>query len=279
MHAWTVSELGDFLKTKRAAIAPESVGLPAVGNPRRVRGLRREEVALLAAMSVDHYTRMEQGRVTTASDSVLSGIATALRLSDDERTYLWMLAKPRTRGPVLPEPDGIDPGTRDLLDAMVHIPALVIDGRADVLAWNDLASALFLDFSAIPRRERNLVRMMFLDPQVRRLFPGWEDVAAGAVARLRMDVGALPGDRRLAEVVTELLTLDADFRRWWGGYGVRETSTCRKVFDHPVVGRMELDWQAMRLTAAMDRTLITYTAPAGSPAADALRMLASWAAG
>ena len=278
-----MSELGEFLKSKRAAIAPESVGLPAVGNPRRVRGLRREEVAQLAMMSVDHYTRLEQGRVTTASDSVLNGIATALRLTDAERTYLGILAQPPVRSRSAgPDGDGrreAGPLLRDLLDAMKDVPVMVIDPRGDIVAWNTLAVALYLDFAEMPARERNMIRMLFLEPRVRGMHRNWDEVASVSVARMRMSVGLMPGDRRMAEVVSELLDRDPDFRRWWGGHEVRATDTFRKSFDHPVVGRMLLDWQALSVAADPDLTMIVFTAPPDSPTADALRLLASWSAG
>ena len=276
-----VSELGDFLKSKRAAIAPESVGLPAVGNPRRVAGLRREEVAQLAAMSVDHYTRLEQGRVTTASDSVLNGIATALRLTDAERSYLHILAqppvRPRSAAPV--GADAVSPLLRDLLAAMKDTPVLVIDPRGDIVAWNDLAVALYFDFAELAPAERNMIRILFLDPRVRNMHRNWDEVAAASVARMRMSVGLMPGDRRMAELVSELLERDADFRRWWGGHEVLATDKFQKSFDHPVVGWLLLDWQALSVAADPDLTMIVFTAPPGSPTADSLRMLASWAAG
>ncbi|MFL6114588.1 MAG: helix-turn-helix transcriptional regulator [Catenulispora sp.] len=278
-----MSELGDFLKAKRAAIAPESVGLPAVGNPRRVSGLRREEVAQLAAMSVDHYTRLEQGRVTTASDSVLSAIAAALRLTDAERTYLHILAQPPTRSRPEGNRDGdgqkVGPLVRQLLNAMRDVPALVVDPPGDILAWNALAEALYFDFAEVPPAERNMIRMLFLEPRVRGMHRNWEEVASASVARMRMKVGTIPGDRRMAELVGELLERDPDFRRYWGGHRVLATDSFRKSFDHPVVGHLELDWQALVLGAEPDLTMIAFTAPAGSATADSLRVLGSWAAG
>ena len=274
-----VSELGEFLKSKRAALAPESVGLPPVGNPRRVSGLRREEVAQLAAMSVDHYTRLEQGRVTTASDSVLNGIAAALRLTGAERTYLGILAQPPARSRAVGGGVAVGPLVRHLIDAMRDVPVLVMDPRGDIVAWNALAVALYLDFAELPPAERNLTRMLFLEPRVRGLHRNWEEVASVTVARLRMSVGAIPGDRRMAELVSELLARDPDFKRWWGGHEVLATDTFRKNFDHPVVGLMTLDWQALSVAAEPDLTVIAFTAPTGSASADSLRMLASWAAG
>ncbi|MEV5884879.1 helix-turn-helix transcriptional regulator [Streptomyces sp. NPDC052020] len=271
-----VSELGDFLKAKRAAISPGEVGLPPVGNPRRVSGLRREEVAQLAAISVDHYTRLEQGRVTTASDNLLAGLARALKLTEDEHRYLRLLIAPRpSRG--VPSAAVAAP-VQDLLDAMVRTPAVVLGRRTDILAWNAAATALFLDFADLRPEHRNLVRLVFLHPRIRALYPEWEQVAADAVARLRMDAVHVPDDPRLSKLVGELSVRDDDFRRWWGGHAVRAASGGRKRFRHPVVGELDLDWQAMRLATTTDQTLVAYTAPAGTLAHDALRVLTAQAA-
>ncbi|WP_229859042.1 helix-turn-helix domain-containing protein [Streptomyces poonensis] len=273
-----MSELGDFLKAKRAQITPEQVGLPPVGNPRRVTGLRREEVAQLAAVSVDHYTRLEQGRVATASDNVLVGLARALLLTDDELTYMRLLvrSRPSRRGPRTPAK--VASPVQDLLDALTHTPALVLGRRFDILAWNAAATALFRDFAGLRPEHRNLVRLVFLDPRVRGLYEDWESVAAETVARLRMDAAHSPDDPRLTKLVGELSVRDADFRRWWSGHGVRIPSAGRKHLRHPVVGGLELDWQTMQLGTASDQILVTYTAPAGTPTHDALAFLTSWSA-
>jgi transcriptional regulator with XRE-family HTH domain len=273
-----VSELGEFLKARRAAITPEEVGLPPIGNPRRVKGLRREEVSHLAAVSVDHYTRLEQGRVNAASDNVLAGIARALRLTDDEHTYLRMLAQTRPERGTPSTAVKVAAPVQDLLDALGHTPAFVLGRRTDILAWNTAATALFLDFAALRPEHRNLVRLVFLEPEVRALYADWEQVAAEAVARLRMDAVHTSGDARLAKLVGELSVQDNDFRRWWGGHGVRAASAGRKRFHHSVVGTLDLDWQAMQLGAAPDQTVVTYTAPIGSPSHDALRILTCWTA-
>ncbi|WP_297617115.1 helix-turn-helix domain-containing protein [Nocardia sp.] len=271
-----MSELGDFLKAKRATVSPKDVGLPAVGNPRRVKGLRREEVALLAAVSVDHYTRLEQGRVSAASDNLLAGIARALRLTDEEHEYLRMLvqARPTRRGRSEPE---VSNAMRDLLDAL-PTPALVLGPRTDILAWNAAAAALFVDFAEIPAHQRALVRLVFLEPRMRTLFKNWEQVAAEAVDRLRMTAARTPGDPRLMQLVGELSVHDLDFRRWWAGHGVRTMAGGRKLLRHPVVGDLALDWQVLQVLSSPGQTLVTYTAPAGSPSHEALRILGSWAA-
>ncbi|KAB7846384.1 helix-turn-helix domain-containing protein [Streptomyces mobaraensis] len=271
-----VSELGDFLKVKRAQIAPERVGLPAVGNPRRVPGLRREEVAQLAAVSVDHYTRLEQGRVAAASDTVLTALARALLLTEDEHAYLRLLARsrPARRGPATSV--RVASPVQDLLDALTRTPAFVLGRRSDILAWNVAATALFCDFAALRPEHRNPVRLVFLEPRVRGLYADWAAVAAEAVARLRMDAAHTPEDPRLAKLVGELSVRDADFRRWWGGHGVRIPTAGRKRLNHPLAGSLELDGQALRIGASPDQTLVTYTAPVGSPTHDALAFLTSW---
>ncbi|WP_328290696.1 helix-turn-helix domain-containing protein [Nocardia aurantiaca] len=269
-----MSELGEFLKAKRAAVSPEAVGLPAVGNPRRVPGLRREEVALLASVSVDHYTRLEQGRVSAASENLLAGIARALRLTAAEHEYLRMLVQTRPRRGRYDEPE-VGAPLRDLLAALTA-PALVLGPRTDVLAWNAGAAALFLDFAEIPVAQRALVRMVFLEPRIRGLFVNWHQVAAEAVDRLRMAAARAPGDPRLTRLVGELSVHDADFRRWWGGHGVRTLAGGRKHLRHPVVGELELDWQVLQVLTAQDQTMLAYTAPEGSPSHEALRILSSW---
>ncbi|MEC3956529.1 helix-turn-helix transcriptional regulator [Nocardia sp. CDC153] len=271
-----MSELGEFLKAKRAAVSPEEVGLPAVGNPRRVPGLRREEVAMLAAVSVDHYTRLEQGRVSAASENLLAGIARALRLTQEEHEYLRMLVQVRPRSGRSEEPE-VGAPVRDLLAAMTA-PALVLGPRTDILAWNAGAAALFFDFAEVPVAQRALVRMVFLEPRIRGLFVHWEQVAAEAVDRLRMAAARTPGDPRLAQLVGELSVHDKDFRRWWAGHGVRTLAGGRKRLRHRVVGELELDWQVLQVLTAKDQTLVTYTAPAGSLSHEALRILCSWQA-
>ncbi|WP_203716398.1 helix-turn-helix domain-containing protein [Asanoa siamensis] len=271
-----MSELGHFLKAKRAAIRPEDVGLPAIGNPRRVVGLRREEVAYLAAVSADHYTRLEQGRVTTASNNILDGLARALKLTDDEHAYLRLLTQPDSRRRPASRSAQVAAPVQDLLDALGPTPALLLGRRTDLLAWNTAATALFLDFAVLPRQHRNLVRLVFLEPRVRDLYADWKRVAAEAVARLRMDAVHTPNDPQLAQLVGELCLQDDDFRRWWAGHDVRITSAGRKRLHHPLIGTVDLDWQALRLCATADQTLVTYTAPTGSASHDALSILSCW---
>lgn len=274
-----MSELGAFLKAKRAALTPEEVGLFGGDRLRRVPGLRREEVALLADVGVDHYTRLEQGRTTGVSEAVLAAIGRALRLTDNEQDYLVALAKPparaRAQATGLPK---ISAATRVLLDGLTGAPALVLGRRMDVLAWNPMAAVLFLDFSRLPADQRNLVRLVFLDRRVRDLYAQWEDVAADAVARLRMAAATHPHDKRLTALIGELSIHDDDFRRWWSSHAVKATDQGRKTFVHPVAGPLELDWQALQINASRDQILVVYTAPSGSAADQALQFLQGWTA-
>lgn len=229
---------------------------------------------MLASVSVDHYTRLEQGRVVAASENLLAGIARALRLTREEHEYLRMLVQPRPRCGRGGEPE-VGATVRDLLAALTA-PALVLGPCTEVLAWNAGAAALFMDFAEIPVAHRALVRMVFLEPRIRGLFVNWEQVAAEAVDRLRMAAARTPGDPRLMQLVGELSVHDADFRRWWAGHGVRTLAGGRKHVRHPVVGELELDWQVLQVLTAKDQTLVTYTAPEGSPSHEALRILCSW---
>jgi transcriptional regulator with XRE-family HTH domain len=270
-----MTALGDFLRARRAALTPAEAGLPAVGRPRRVPGLRREEVAQLAGVSVDHYTRLEQGRVTTASESLLGAVARALRMTDAERDYLVALAGRAPRREVATP--AVAAPVRELLAAMT-VPGLVLGPRTDVLAWNPQAAALFTDFAAVPPGRRYLAWLVFRDEAVRSRFADWPAVARDVVARLRMAAARLPADRRLAALVGELSVRDDDFRRWWGELAVRAMDGGRKRMRHPVVGDLDIDWQALAVAGNPDQTLVAYTAPAGSASADALRLLASWGA-
>jgi transcriptional regulator with XRE-family HTH domain len=257
-------KLSEFLKAKRAAISPEDVGLVSVGRFRRVPGLRREEVAQLAGVSVDYYTRLEQGRMRHASDGVLAGIGRALMLDMTEREYLHSLVKPPGGEAEPAEERSVSPETQLLLDSMDHVPALVLGRCMDVLAWNALGAALFVDFGRVEPERRNLARMVFLDPRVRSLYKDWEEVASSFVARLRMDALRYAGSPHLDALVRELSGRDADFRRWWNLHDVQGMTSGRKRLDHPVVGELILDWQALQIASAPEQTIVVHMAPRGS---------------
>jgi transcriptional regulator with XRE-family HTH domain len=268
--------LGEFLKSRRSRLDPEDVGVATFGR-RRVPGLRREEVARLAGVSVDYYVRLEQGRAAHPSEIVLESIARALRLDDVERAHLHGLAKPALPRRRPPGRERVRPGLRRLLDRLEGVPAFVLGRRMDVLAWNRLGAALLADFDGLPPRERNMPRLLFLDPGSRGYYPEWEQVARETVGVLRRLAGRYPDDTALAELVGELSMKSEPFRRWWAAGDVREKTHGRKLIHHPLVGELELEYETLALPDAPDQLLVTYTAHAGSPSQTSLDLLASWA--
>jgi transcriptional regulator with XRE-family HTH domain len=276
-----MTELGAYLRACRARLTAEQVGMPSSGH-RRVPGLRREELAALAGVSVDYIVRLEQGRVKSASAEVLTALASALNLRPDEEEYLLRCAvdagssASRARSAV-PRRRRVAPATQLLLDSMTGVPALVLGRRMDILAWNSLGAALITDFGKLARERRNHIRLAFLDPDVRGRYAQWEKVAKECVAYLRMDAGRYPDDPELARLVGELSMKDPDFRRWWSDYHVRAQRYGRKEFIHPTAGELSLDFQVLDVRGAADQTLIAYTAEPHSRSAQALTFLAGWA--
>ncbi|MEU4097436.1 helix-turn-helix domain-containing protein [Streptomyces sp. NPDC026673] len=268
-------ELGDFLKARRADLSPRTVGLPENGGHRRVPGLRREEVAALAAISTDYYTRLEQGRMQ-ASAPVLNTLARVLHLDDDQRTYMFRLAGRLSDRPARRAAQKAQPRLRRLLDDLVTVPGIILGRRMDILAWNPLAAALVTDFSRIPDAYRNYIRLVFTDPDMRELYAGWRDVAHTCVAQLRMEAARDPDNPRLTALVGELSVRDADFRRWWAAHHVAVRGVGTKTLRHPVVGELTLDWDTLASTTDTDQQLVVWSAEPGSPSHEALRILASW---
>jgi len=271
-----LNELGEFLKARRADLAPRAVGLPEDGSLRRVPGLRRDEVARLAAISVDYYTRLEQGRVQ-ASAYVLAALARALRLDDDQRAYLYELAgkspaRPRRRAKQRVRPQ------LQRTDQLTETPAIVLGRLMDILAWNPLAAALITDFSQIPEAQRNYVRLVFTDPAIRNLYADWETVARMCVALLRMEAAQTPEDPRLAALVGELSVHDPDFREWWAARHVASQRFGTKTLRHPIAGDITLDWDSFSCATDPEQQLIVWTAEPDTPSHQALHFLASWAA-
>ena len=262
-------ELGAFLRARRSDVDPETAGLEPTSK-RRVRGLRREEVAQLAMISTDYYTRLEQGRLASASEEVLDALATALRLSEDERSYLYKLANKTDHGHRPRDAEGIRPQTLQLLENLHDSPALVFGRYLDVLAWNRLATAVFKDFATVPRQERNFLRMLFLDVDVRSRFVDWEPVARSAVAFLR---AAAPSEPRLAHLIGELSLADPDFRTWWAERHVNYTTFGTRTYTHPLTGPYTLDRQLL-LFPEDNHLLMVLTAP-GPGSLEALRRLGS----
>jgi transcriptional regulator with XRE-family HTH domain len=282
----TRKDLREFLATRRARITPQRAGLPTYGGHRRVPGLRREEVALLAGVSVEYYTRLERGNANGVSDSVLEALVRVLELDDAERAHLYdltrgMTAAARTRR--RPARPGVRPGVQQLLGAMADVPAFVQNGRLDVPAANPLARALYADLfdDAGPDRGAggvpNHARYVFLDARATDFYPDWNRVAADIVSQLRAEVGRSPGDRELTALIGELTTRSEQFSTLWATHNVRWHTTGTKRFHHRVVGDLSLAYEGLALAADPGQTLITFTAEPGSPSQQALTFLASWA--
>ena len=270
----------EFLITRRARVTPTDAGLPAQGTRRRVKGLRREEVALLAGVSPEYYVRLERGQATGPSAGVVDAVAEVLRLDDDERAHLDRLlaaltpaARKRSRRAAK---DLVTPGIRVLLDSMDHLPAVVFNGRLDILAVNTLGHALLAPMYDLPGRP-NSARFLFLDePRARDLFPEWDRIAADTVAMLRIEAGRHPDDPDLTELIGQLATRSAVFRTRWAINDVRVHRAGTKTFRHPLIGEVTLPYENLRVDAASDQILNVYTPQPGTPEADAIRLLASW---
>lgn len=273
------AELKEFLRTRRARLRVDDVEIGGTSRVRRVPGLRREEVAQLAGVSVDYYSRLEQGRHLNVSDEVLDAVARALRLDEVERSYLFQIARTNTRrARRRPAPvQRVRPGIRRVLETLDDVtPAFVFGRRMDVLAANRLARALIGDFEALPPRERNLLRFTFLDESARELYTDWEEVARDNVAILRLDAGRHPDDPLLTELVGELAVKSEEFRRWWADHNVRERTHGIKRYHHPLVGDLTVNYESVAVLGDPDQTLCIYTAEPGSPSETALRLLANW---
>jgi len=277
----TAINMGQFLRTRRSLLHPEDVALPDFGGQRRVAGLRREEIAQLAGVSVDYYTRMEQGRVPNPSGAVLDALARALQLDADATRHLHRLARPQPSARHAPRcptrPQRVRPMLQRLLDDLVDMPAMVMGRRMDILAWNTAAAALFGDYAALDPAERNIARITFLDETSRELYADWTSCARENVAYLHLDAGRHPEDPQLASLIGELSMKSEDFRHWWAEHPVQDKTSGTKRFHHPVVGDLELAYETLRATDDPDQALITYAAEPGSPSHDALRMLLAWA--
>lgn len=270
-------QLGAFLMARRSELRPSDVGVGDGGRLRRVPGLRREEVAQLAAISTDYYTRLEQGRMS-ASAPVLASLARVLRLDDDQRTYLYELAGTRmalrSHGVASSTADRLSRRLLDHLDA----PAMVTTRAMDILAWNDLAAALILDFGQVAEGDRNWLRLVFTDARLRRLFPDWHDMARDTVAYIRMESARSPDDLHLATLVDELASRDPRFRGWWDGHQVAARRNGTRSFDHPTVGPFTLEWATFTPDSDPDQQITVFTAEPGSPDAEALDRLRDAAA-
>ncbi|MFF8842622.1 helix-turn-helix transcriptional regulator [Streptomyces sp. NPDC015127] len=272
------SELSEFLRSRRARLKPEDVGLPDFGRHRRVPGLRREELAQLAGVSVAYYTRLEQGNGQNVSTEVLDSIARALRLTDAEQAHLTHLAKPKAKKKraAAGRPQKVRPQLQQLVDAMETVPALFLGRRLDILAWNRMARALLGDFAAMAPEERNMARLVFLDPNARALYVDWECKATEVVSVLRLCAGCYPDDPQLSALVGELSVKSEDFRSLWAAHTVQEKGHGSKRLHHPLVGELTLAYETLRLPDDHDLSLITYHAEPGSRSEESLRLLSGW---
>jgi transcriptional regulator with XRE-family HTH domain len=275
------NEIREFLTSRRARITPQEAGLPVFGGTRRVPGLRREEAAMLAGVSVDYYTKMERGNLRGVSEGVLEALARGLQLDEAEHAHLFDLARavgpmprPRRRAPK----QRVRPSVQRILDAMTDAPAIVQDGRLNVLAANRLGFALYSEMDLAPGRPANHGRFVFLDPRAKSFFLDWDRAADDTVALLRTEAGRDPHDRNLSDLVGELSTRSEDFRVRWAAHNVRSHQTGAKRFHHPVVGDLSLTFEMLELTADPGLNLLAYSAEPDSTSQDALKLLGSWAA-
>lgn len=277
-------EVREFLTTRRARITPDQVGLPATGR-RRVPGLRRSEVAALAGLSVEYYARLERGQLAGASAGVLEALCGALRLDDTERAHLLDLARAADGIPTSGRPRrrassraANRPSLRWALEAVTDGVAFVRDPQQNLLATNALGRAFYSPVIGDGGRVPNLARFQFLDPAARDFYPDWELFARMCVGVMRTEAGRDPHDRGLQDLVGELSTRSETFRRLWADHDVRTHGSGTKRFDHPVVGEVTLAFEELAVTAEPGLVLLVYTAEPGSPSAERLRLLASWAA-
>ncbi|WP_420116093.1 helix-turn-helix transcriptional regulator [Micromonospora sp.] len=276
-------ELADFLRRARSQQDPQRAGLPTDARVRRVPGLRREEVALLAGVSTDYYARLEQGRRIVPSPAVIDALARALNLDPAGRSHLENLIgvgstespRGRTRG-VVSGVQRIRPGVQQLLDSLDTVPVLVLGRGSHVLAANRLARALFADFERMPARERNYARWILLDPAARELFVDWDQQARAAVESLRLEFGARPNDRTQTELIDELRTQSHEFDQWWNEHRVYQRTYGTKRLRHPVVGDLSIDYETLTLPGDKETTVFLYSTEPNSPSQRALNLLASW---
>ena len=274
-------EIREFLTTRRAKLTPDRAGLPTYGRHRRVAGVRREEVALLAGISVEYYTRLERGNARGVSDDVLDAVGRALQLDEAERAHLLDLVRvanaerpPRRAA----SPQRVRPSIQRIVDALTGIPAFVHNGRLDMLHANQLASALYSEQFRDPVQPPNSARFLFLDPRARAFYPDWETVAHDVVAALRGEAGRNPYDRALTDLIGLLSTRSDEFRVLWAGHDVRFHRSGTKRLRHPLVGELTLAYESLDLRADAGLTIVTYSAEPGSTSEAALRELERWSA-
>jgi len=275
------NDIREFLISRRGRITPEQAGLPAYGSNRRVKGLRREEVALLAGISAEYYVRLERGNMRGVSEDVLDGIARALQLDEAERMHLFDLAHavnatPNRRGR-RPTQERVRPVVQRILDSLVGVPAFVRNERLDVLGANRLGEAFYAPLFDEPVQPVNSARFVFLNPRATEFFLDWDTIANDAVGILRAEAGRDPYDKRLSDLIGELSTRSDEFRVRWAAHNVKLHRTGVKRFHHPVVGELTLDFESLDLPGDPGQKLLVYSAEPGSRSQEALDLLASWA--
>jgi transcriptional regulator with XRE-family HTH domain len=266
---------GAFLRSRRDRLTPARAGITPFPGPRRVPGLRKEELAVLVGLSPDHYSRLEQGRQATVTDDVLDALARALQLDDLEHAHLRDLAAPARRGArsVWEARQRPEPGLLRIMTALDHVPALLLGRRGEVLAGNHLLGAVL---GATFEPGQSFVRWLFLDPAARDRITNWGDFAAGAVGALRYETGRHPGDRRLAALVDELRRADRAVAGWWDDHGVTDRTSLTKRIAHPTAGPLEFGIEAVALPHDPDQRLVVYTVEPGSATERMLPLLAGW---
>ena len=277
-------DIREFLTSRRERLTPAEAGLPDFGGRRRVKGLRREEVALLAGMSTEYYVRLERGNGAGVSEAVLDGLSRALRLDEAEHAHLYDLLRAANQGAhpagrrAPSRPQQVKPAVQQLIDMMRDVPVFVQNGRLDAVAVNRLGAALFSEMFVMPQRPVNAARFTFLDPRAQTFYRDWPANAHQIVAMLRSEAGRSPYDRTLTDLVGELATRSDLFRTLWASHDVRVHRTGAKQVHHPVVGDLDLTFEAMDLTSEPGLQLLAFTAAPGSTNQDGLKLLATWAA-
>ena len=276
----TRNDIREFLISRRAKITPEQAGLPAYGNKRRVPGLRREEAAMLAGISVEYYTRLERGNASGVSEEVLEGIARSLQLDEAEHAHLFDLVRTAnmTRPARRPTQERVRPSVQRILDAMTEVPAYVRNARLDILSANRLGYALYSELFTDPVRPANMARFIFLNRRASDFFGDWESIANDAVAILRAAAGRDPYDRSLSDLIGELSTRSEEFRVRWAAHNVKFHRTGVKTLHNPLVGDLTLSYEALELPGDGGQRILVYTAEPASPSQEALNLLASWSA-
>jgi hypothetical protein len=274
----TGNEIREFLTSRRARITPEQAGLRAHGGRRRVSGLRREEVALLASISVEYYTQLERGNVRGVSEDVLEAVARAIQLNDVERGHLFDLVRAAKQRPARrpPTPESVRPSVQRVLDTITESAAFVRNDRLDILSANRLGYALYSEAFVDPNRPVNLARFVFLDRRSRDFYMNWDGIADAGVGNLRAEAGRDPYDRDLTDLVGELSMRSEEFRVRWAAHDVGQYRSGTQQFRHPLVGELTLSYDALELLADVGQTLIVYTAEPESASQEALNRLASW---